>query len=121
VTDVSDEKQSAVVYITEPRTLDFGPATVFGKVRVMDLPRLTPYVEGLPSNMAFNEGLIHRIEKELADYVPNHDYICPVGAPVIIAAIGKVLGQISPGPHRLLGWDNHTKRYIEYRIFNRER
>lgn len=104
-----------LVYVTGERALDFGPATVYGKLHVMSIERIVPYVESLPPHMAFNTRLTHDIRRELQDYIPDFDYICPVGAPVVMAAVGMVLHTLGP-VHRLLGWDNHQRRYLEYRI-----
>lgn len=110
-----NERGRPKVFITEARALDFGPATAFGDLKVMELGRLTPYVENLPLAMAYNDMVTHRIKKALVDYIPGHDLICPTGAPTLIVAVGTALGDIM-GSHRMLGWDNHTRRYVEYRI-----
>lgn len=108
-------ESKATVYITEGRSVDYSPALVYGEIKVLDLGKAVPYTEGLPPNMAFNKDLTHRIRRELADYIPGHDLICPTGAPAIMLAVGVFLGSL-PGQHRLLGWDNHTRRYLEYRV-----
>lgn len=102
-----------IVYVTEVRALDFSPAQVYGDIRVLELGRPIPYTEGLPNNVAVNSQLVHRIRRELANYIPGHDFVCPTGAPTTMAAVGMVLGGIK-GRHRLLGWDNHARRYLEY-------
>ena len=101
------------VFITEGRSLDFSPATVYGEIKVLELGRPVPFTEGLPNHMAVNANLVHKIRKELADYIPGHDLICPTGAPTTMVAVGIVLGSIK-GRHRVLGWDNHARRYLEY-------
>jgi hypothetical protein len=106
-------EQRPTVFITEGRSLDFSPATVYGKIHVMELGRPMPYTEGLPNHLAVNSALITRIKKELSNYIPGLDLVCPTGAPVIMTAVGVVLGSIN-GRHRMLGWDNFTRRYIEY-------
>lgn len=107
-----DEKKP-VVFITEERALDFGPATVYGTLHMMELGRMTPYASATVG--ALNDKVVHRIKKELANYVPDYDYICPVGSPVIMAIVGLVLKDFGP-VHRFLGWDTHTRRYMEYRV-----
>lgn len=108
-----DDKPRPVVYITEERSLDFGPATVYGELHLMTLPRPMPYAS---SNVgALNDRLIHAIRKELASYIPDMDYICPVGSPVVMIATGLVLSEYG-GVHKFLGWDAHSRRYLEYRV-----
>lgn len=108
-------ENTPTVFITKGSALDFSPATVYGKIHVMELGRPVPYTEGLPPHMAFNAVLMQRIKKELSNYIPGLDFICPTGAPAIMIAVGVVLGSIN-GKHRMLGWDNFSRRYIEYVI-----
>ena len=99
------------VFVLEQQPFDYSPATAYGELTFLKSSRLAPSAPGAPDN--WNKGVVSSLRKELADYVPNLDYIVPTGAPNRLVVVGMLLRELGPR-HRLLGWDARTQRYLEY-------
>ncbi len=103
-----------ILYVIEQQPFDYTPAMAFGgEIRFMDPQKLAPVAPSTTGT--WNERVLHRIRKDLSDYVPGYDYIIPTGAPSRMMLVGMVLASIGPH-HKVLGWDAKTQRYLEYII-----
>ncbi len=101
------------VFIVEQQPFDYTPATVFGHLEFLEADHLAPNAPNAPDT--WNRRVVHTLQKGLSDYVADYDYVIPTGAPSRMLVVGMLLatkGKI----HRILGWDNRQRRYMEYKI-----
>lgn len=106
-------KAIATVYVVEQQPFDYSPATVYGQLSFMESKKLAPMSPNAPDR--WNANILAQIRKDLMDYVPGVDLILPTGAPTRMVLVGMVLAE-KGSKHRLLGWDGHSQRYLEYVI-----
>lgn len=104
---------TAAVYIVEQQPFDYTPATTYGRLVFLDTQRLAPAAPNAPDT--WNRQVLHGIRRDLSGYVPGYDYIVPTGAPARMLVVGMVLAEKGK-MHRMLGWDNRQRRYLEYII-----
>lgn len=109
----ADIKATPRVYIVEQQPFDYTPATVFGELSFMDSEQFAPHAPNAPER--WNRSVIHSLRRELSAYVPNYDYVIPTGAPARMLVVGMLLAEKGK-THKLLGWDNRQRRYLEYII-----
>jgi hypothetical protein len=111
---MTEEKAKPTVYVVEQQPFDYSPASAFGILKFMDSRhRLAPMSPSLPNT--WNNNVVQKLRKELADYMPGRDYVIPTGAPSRMLVAGMVLAE-KGRTHRLLGWDARTQRYMEYLV-----
>lgn len=109
---MQDEAKSRPrVYVVEQQPFDYSPAKVYGDPLFMDVQRLAPHID--EAGFDWNAKILQQIRRELSDYVPEHDYLIPTGAPAKLVAVGAVLKEKGPN-HYVLGWDAKTQRYLHY-------
>jgi hypothetical protein len=111
--DTEVTKASPAVYIIEQQPFDYTPATSYGELVFMHTPRLAPAAPNAPG--LWNKSVIHQLRHELVDYIAGFDYIVPTGGPIRMLLVGMILPEKGKR-HKMLGWENRTKRYIEYVI-----
>lgn len=112
MSEVSEQK-SPRVYVIEQQPFDYTPATVYGELHFLNSDRLAPSAPNAPDT--WNKAVLHSLRRELSNYIPNYDFIVPTGAPSRMLVVGMILagrGQT----HKMLGWDNRQRRYLEYVI-----
>lgn len=107
------QKSKSMVYIIEQQPFDYTPATSYGELKFLDSPRLAPNAPNAPDT--WNKAVLHQLRKELANYIPGHDYLIPTGGPVRMLIVGMLLAE-KGRRHQMLGWDKRTSRYLEYTI-----
>lgn len=108
-----EPKGKPMVYIVEEQPFDYMPATTYGELRFLDAPSLAPAAPNAPGT--WNKSVLHQLRRELGSYVAGYDYIIPTGGPVRMLLVGMLL--VEKGKkHKMLGWDNRQKRYLEYLI-----
>lgn len=106
-------KTTPKVFIIEQQPFDYTPATTFGELVFIESEPLAPHAPNAPDR--WNKTVIHGIRRELANYVPNYDYVVPTGAPSRMLVVGMVLAEKGK-THKMLGWDRRQRRYLEYII-----
>lgn len=101
------------VFIVEQQPFDYTPATTYGELVFLDSEQLAPHAPNAPDR--WNKTVLHSLRKELSTYVPNYDYVVPTGAPARMLVVGMLLAEKGK-IHKMLGWDNRQRRYLEYII-----
>lgn len=109
----AEPKGKPTVYIVEQQPFDYTPATSYGELRFLDSPRLAPSAPNAPDT--WNKSVLHQLRRELGGYICGYDFIVPTGGPVRMLLVGMLLAEKGK-KHKMLGWDNRTKRYLEYLI-----
>lgn len=103
-----------VIFVIEQQPFDYSSAMAFGgELKFMDPLRMAPIAPSTTDS--WNDRVLHRMRKELADYVPGYDYVVPTGAPNRMMLAGMLLAEKGKR-HKILGWDAKTQRYLEYVI-----
>lgn len=111
--DTETKRATPAVYIVEQQPFDYTPATSYGELVFLNSPRLAPAAPNAPS--VWNRSVLHQLRHELANYIAGFDYIVPTGGPVRMLLVGMILPEKGKR-HKMLGWENRTKRYLEYII-----
>lgn len=99
------------VFVIEQQPFDYTPATVYGTLHFMEASRLAPHAPNAPGH--WNKSVINQMQAELNHYEPGVDYIIPTGSPVRMMLAGMMLAK-KGNRHKFLGWDNRSRRYLEY-------
>lgn len=102
-----------MVYVVEQQPFNYDPAAKYGTLYFLRTAKLAP--QNPVGYNEHNESVIHRLKRELSEYVPGRDYVIPTGAPTKLLMVGMLLAQLGPR-HRLLGWDARLQDYLEYVI-----
>lgn len=100
-----------LVYIIEQQPFNYSAAEVYGQLMFLSAKKLAPY----SLSPLWNNEVLRSLRHELADYVPEYDFIVPTGAPNRILLVGMLLKERG-SKHKILGWDAKQQRYIEYLI-----
>lgn len=106
-------RKSPKVFVIEQQPFDYTPATVYGELVFMDSERLAPSAPNAPDT--WNKTVLHSLRREISSYIPGYDYIVPTGAPSRMLVVGMLLAEKGRS-HKMLGWDNRQRRYLEYVI-----
>ncbi len=101
------------VYVVEQQPFDYTSATVYGELMFLESPRLAPHAPNAPDT--WNKSVLNHMSAELKNYRPGEDYIVPTGSPVRMMLAGMILAK-KGAKHKFLGWDNRSRRYLEYVI-----
>jgi hypothetical protein len=98
------------VWVLEPEgEFDYSPAKVFGdEIRPIIGGKLSPNADA-----TWHHRAIQQLRQAFVDYVPSVDFVIPTGRPVRMMLAAMVMRERGER-HKLLGWDNKTRRYLMY-------
>ena len=102
---------TARVFVIQEGNNDYSQAEEFGEVHFVTRSDLRN-IEGSKQNSQ----VIADLWRFKASYIPDKDFIVPVGNPVLIALLSMILGN---GDHKFLKWDGRKATYVPFTL-NRE-
>lgn len=105
---MGNEIEPPVVWVVQENNNDYSPAELFGTVKF-----ITRNEYRSVENSQQNEQVISDVRNFVSSYVPGHDYIVPVGNPIVIALVVLSLGSQS---HTFLKWDRRRGVYVPHTI-----
>ena len=102
--------RAPIVWVLEPEgEFDYSPAKVFGdEIRPISGGKLSPNADA-----DWHFRAIRQMRYAFIDYIPGIDFVIPTGRPVRMMLAAMVMRERGE-QHKLLGWDNKTRRYLMY-------